>query len=186
LNIAVKLTRRIIANGLIYVAANTHNMLFNPLKNTEQQLPGIPNGVRITYPYTAAAALLPLTVANNWTPEILFCGGSTINEKLAATKQSSATPASKQCARMALSTAGIKRGWQVEYLPESRVMGEAVLTPTGQVVILNGAQTGLAGYGNVKDVYVRVFGERLTRLSVTHSIFAAWVKVMPTTQLTEV
>ena len=79
--------------------------------NTETRLPDIPDGVRLTYPYTAATALLPMTPANNWTPgqsdcpfpalsdglstEALICGGSTIDDTLASRDISAQTPASR-------------------------------------------------------------------------------------------
>lgn len=52
---------------------------------------------------------------------------------------------------MTLNTAGIAAGWAVEKLPEARTMGEGVLLPDGRVLIINGAQTGVAGYGNVAN-----------------------------------
>lgn len=117
-------------------------MIFNPQQNSELRLPNIPNGVRCTYPFTAAATLLPLTVANLWVPEILICGGSTINENIAAVKMSSQTPASRQCVRKLLNNANLAKAWEVDQMPSGRVMGEAVLTPDGKVVIVNGAKTG--------------------------------------------
>jgi len=144
----------LLPSGRVYVAANTINMIFNYATGAEMRLPDMPNGVRITYPFTAASALLPLTVANNWTPEIMFCGGSTVNDMQDAKYMSSFAQTSKQCNRMQLNTAGIKKGWTLEQLPTKtgRVMGEMVLTPDGKVVILNGANTGVAGYGNVHDM----------------------------------
>lgn len=126
-------------------------MIYDWGNNVEQRLPDFPNGQRITYPFSAASTLLPLTKANNWTPEGLFCGGSTIDDSLQPWQMSSHTPASKQCARMVLTPQGAQAGWQLEELAASRVMGEAILTPDGQVVIVNGAYEGIAGYGNVPD-----------------------------------
>lgn len=124
------------------MAANERSMIYNWQTGKETRLPNIPKGVRVTYPFTAASALLPLTIANKWTPEVFFCGGSTVNDQIAAYNMSSETPASKQCVRMALSAAGIKKGWIIEQnMPAARVMGEAILTPDGQVVIVNGAKT---------------------------------------------
>lgn len=139
----------LLTSGKVYVAANTDNMIFNWKTGAEQRLPKFPNGVRVTYPWTAASALLPLTVANNWTPEVMFCGGSTEDDTKDAITLSSQAVTSKQCQRMQLNTAGIAKGWQVEQLPTKtgRIMGEMVLTPDGKVVILNGANTGIAGYG---------------------------------------
>ena len=64
---------------------------------------------------------------------------------------SSQTPASAQCIRMVLNAAGIAAGWQVEFMPQARVMLDAILLPDGRVLIVNGAQTGMAGYGTVGD-----------------------------------
>lgn len=50
---------------------------------------------------------------------------------------------------MVLNAAGIAGGWKVESMPQNRVMPDAVLLPDGRVLIVNGAQTGVAGYGNV-------------------------------------
>lgn len=87
-------------------------------------------------------------------------------------------PASKICARMVLSESGIAGGWKIENMPTARLMGDAVrlvlpsrlrlssplvvrtaddsygqvLMPDGNVVILNGAGTGLGGYGNLRNM----------------------------------
>ena len=50
---------------------------------------------------------------------------------------------------MVLNAAGIAAGWKVETMPQARVMPDAILLPDGRVLIVNGAQTGVAGYGNV-------------------------------------
>ncbi|KAF9028800.1 copper radical oxidase [Hymenopellis radicata] len=54
-------------------------------------------------------------------------------------------PASDQCSRLILTAAGIAAGWQVETMPQTRIMPELILLPDGRVVIVNGAQTGIAG-----------------------------------------
>jgi hypothetical protein len=50
---------------------------------------------------------------------------------------------------MVLNTAGIAAGWKVEMMPQARVMPELIQLPDMSIVIVNGAQTGVAGYGNV-------------------------------------
>jgi hypothetical protein len=50
---------------------------------------------------------------------------------------------------MILTDAGIAAGWQVEQMPDARLMPDAVQLPTGQVLIVNGAGSGISGYGNV-------------------------------------
>jgi hypothetical protein len=52
---------------------------------------------------------------------------------------------------MVLNDQGIGSGWQVEQMPQARVMPDAVLLPTGEILIVNGGGTGISGYGNVFD-----------------------------------
>lgn len=138
-------------DGRVFIAANNDATIYDWQTNTERRLPPIPNGVRVTYPMTGTALLLPVTPANNYTPEILICGGSTIDDTKPGYELTSQDPASDQCVRMVLTEAGIQQGWQVERMPHARIMPDAVLLPTGQIVIVNGGGTGISGYGNVKD-----------------------------------
>ena len=142
----------LLPDGRVFIAANSDAMIYDWNKNTEERLPQIPNGVRVTYPMTGTGLLLPLAPENDYAPEVLICGGSTLDDtrpgyELSANKDL----ASDQCVRMLLTQEGIKRGWQVEKMPEARMMPDAVLLPTGAVVILNGAGSGISGYGNVRD-----------------------------------
>ncbi|KAF8891269.1 copper radical oxidase [Infundibulicybe gibba] len=138
-------------NGKVFMAANRDAMIYDWVLNTEQRLPRFPNGVRVTYPMTGTGVLLPLRAENNYAAEILICGGSTLDDHAPPYELSSQTPASAQCVRMELSEAGIARGWDIEEMPDARMMPDAVLLPTGEVLIVNGAGTGISGYGNVKD-----------------------------------
>lgn len=141
----------VLPDGRIFVSANQQAMILDWKTNTETRLPGIPNGVRISSPFSAGAVLLPLTPANNFTPEIMICGGSTVSDRVNPSTLSSQTPASDQCARLVLTTAGIAAGWKVERMPQTRIFVELVLLPDGRVLLVNGARTGVAGYGNVSD-----------------------------------
>ncbi|QRW24733.1 glyoxal oxidase [Rhizoctonia solani] len=137
-------------DGHLFVAANQDAMVYNWRTNHEHKLPPLPNGVRVTYPMTGTALLLPLTFRNNFEPEVLICGGSTLSDRILPTKLSARDPASNQCFRMTITEAGIAGGWQVEEMPDRRVMPDAVLLPDGRAVVVNGGRTGIAGYGNVK------------------------------------
>jgi len=70
--------------------------------------------------------LLPLSPANNYVPTVLICGGSSGSDTVPSTQLNAQDPASKQCCRMAISDAGIAAGWQVELMPEARIMPDAV------------------------------------------------------------
>lgn len=133
----------------LFVAANNQAMLLDWENNVETRLPNFPNGQRVVYPMNAAGVLLPLTPANNYTPEVLICGGSHLSDTLKGEDIGAHHDyASAQCSRMVLDSAGIAAGWQVEYMPEPRIMSEGVLLPNGKVIIINGGRTGTAGYGN--------------------------------------
>lgn len=140
-----------ISNGYIFLAANNDVVLYDWQTNNELRLPPIPNGVRVTYPLSGTVLLLPLSPETGYTSEILVCGGSSIDDTRPSWEISSQEPASAQCSRIVLTEEGIARGWEVEYMPQARVMPDAVLLPTGQVVIVNGAEAGIAGYGNVQS-----------------------------------
>lgn len=136
-------------DGTIFIAANRDVMIYDWQTNTERRLPQLPNGVRVTYPMTGTALLLPLSPDNNYLSEVLICGGSTVDDTKPGYEISSQDPASAQCSRMVLNDDGIAAGWQIEEMPQARTMPDAVLLPTGQVLIVNGAGSGISGYGNV-------------------------------------
>ncbi|KAG8714132.1 hypothetical protein FRC08_012322 [Ceratobasidium sp. 394] len=138
-------------NNDIFVAANNMAMTFNWQTNPETRLPNLPNGQIVTYPYNGVGVLLPLTPENNYTPEVLLCGGSQLDPNLKENEVSSQSPTSDQCSRLVLTPAGIAAGWKVESMPYGRIMPDATILPDGRILIVNGAKTGTAGYGNVPD-----------------------------------
>ncbi|KAF8595713.1 hypothetical protein BDV93DRAFT_528472 [Ceratobasidium sp. AG-I] len=138
-------------NGQVFIAANNKTMMLDWQRNIETRLPDLPNGQRVTYPMSGAGVMLPLRFENGWAAEILLCGGSEVSDIIPGDQLSSKTPASAQCSRMALNSKGIKKGWQVEKMPGPRMMPDGVLLPDGKVLIINGAASGTAGYGNVQE-----------------------------------
>ncbi|KAF8595732.1 galactose oxidase [Ceratobasidium sp. AG-I] len=135
------------------------DLYLNWQNNVETRLPNLPNGQRVSYPMSGAGVLLPLTPENNYTPEVLLCGGSQVSlraqvstsDTLQENQLSSQTPASSQCSRMKLTSSGVAAGWATESMPQARVMPDATLLPDGTVLIINGGTTGTAGYGNVQN-----------------------------------
>lgn len=141
----------LLPDGRVFVAANQDAMIYDWKSNEEKRLPRIPNGVRVTYPMTGTAVLLPLSSTNNYIPTVLICGGSSIDDNRPGYAIDSQEAASSQCVRLELSDDGVQQGWQVEPMPRPRVMPDSLLLPTGDVLIVNGGETGIAGYGNVKN-----------------------------------
>ncbi|KAF4581352.1 putative PKS/NRPS-like protein biosynthetic cluster [Pleurotus pulmonarius] len=138
-------------DGNLFVVANQQAMLFNWKTNRETRLPNLPNGVRISYPFSGGVVMLPLTIENNFTPEILTCGGAAISDALPDIEYSSQFPASTQCARMVLNKAGIASGWKVEHMPQPWTMVELVLLPDRRVLLVNGMRSGVSGFNSVFD-----------------------------------
>ncbi len=141
----------VLSDGKVFIAANRDSMVYDWITNTERRLPRFPGGLRVTYPMSGTGLLLPLHPENNYEPEMLICGGSTIDDQKESYRISSQDKASALCVRMVLTEEGISKGWQVEQMPEARTMLDAVLLPDGAVLIVNGAGSGIAGYGNVPD-----------------------------------
>jgi hypothetical protein len=141
----------LLPDGTVFMASNSKTMTYNWRTNVETRLPDLPNGVRVSYPMAGTGVLLPLTPANNYTPTVLICGGSNASDTANPSTLSSQDPTSAQCVRMDLTTAGIAGGWVVETMPVPRIMPDAIMLPTGEVFIVNGAKTGYSGYGNVKN-----------------------------------
>jgi len=137
-------------DGQVLMIANNQTILYDIATDTETPLPDIPNGVRVTNPFDGTATLLPLTPPL-FTPEVLVCGGTNVSDSLPSKALSVNDPASDQCSRMILTKEGIAKGWELERMPEGHILSEMVMLPDGKVLLVNGARTGYAAVGSVKD-----------------------------------
>lgn len=132
------------------MTAGNETIIYDLETDTETSLPGLPNNIIVSNPFDGTATLLPLHPPD-YIPEVLVCGGTNTSDQIPMGNLSSQTPASNQCSRMTLTPEGIRRGWEIERMLESRIMPEMILMPNGKIVIINGAQTGYAALGTVKD-----------------------------------
>lgn len=91
--------------------------------------------------------MLPLTPANNYMATILFCGGSNLQpDQWVVSWAIAAYPADGSCVTIKPDT---DPKWRDDAsLPEGRTMGNFVLLPNGKIFLVNGGNTGTAGYGN--------------------------------------
>lgn len=116
----------------------------------ELPLPTVPDAVR-TYPASAATFMKPVTVKDGWNATVVYCGGSDIAREdwLNRDKILINVPASASCISMSPAFSG---DWDFEdSLPAGRVMSNAIILPDSTVVILNGANMGVAGYANAQQ-----------------------------------
>lgn len=133
-------------DGNLFIFANNRAILFDYKKNSVvRNYPIMPNGDPRNYPSSGSSVLLPLNLnAAPLVAEVMICGG--------APKGSFTTAQTKHTYMAALRTCGRIRitdespAWSMEPMPMARVMGDMVLLPTEEVLIVNGAGAGTAGW----------------------------------------
>ncbi|TFY58824.1 hypothetical protein EVJ58_g6182 [Rhodofomes roseus] len=137
----------LLPSGNLLMQSNWGTAILNHRTRTETQISAMPHAVRV-YPASAGTAMLPLTPANNYTATILFCGGSNIqSDQWVTTWDIAQYPASDSCVTI---TPDVSTNYvEDDPLPEVRSMGNLIYLPNGKLLCLNGAGTGVAGYGNV-------------------------------------
>ena len=128
----------LLPNGELFIFSNRNSVALNYNNGVvTRNYPIIPGNPR-NYPSAGSAAMLPLTWQNGFgRAEIMVCGGATAHNPGAATSAS--------CGRLVATAAG--GGWAMENMPIRRNMGEMLNTPDGNILIINGAQTGYQGWG---------------------------------------
>ncbi|KAF8967015.1 hypothetical protein BDZ97DRAFT_1636315, partial [Flammula alnicola] len=142
-------------SGKMFVQANVSTILWDHEANVETPLPDMPGGVVRVYPASGATAMLPLTPANNYTPTMIFCGGSDMPEYAFGNYSFPYIdtwnyPASKDCQRI---TPEPQDGSAPVYVQDDdmmdgRTMGQFVILPDGTLLVVNGGLNGTAGYSN--------------------------------------
>ncbi|KAI3915477.1 hypothetical protein MKW92_023559 [Papaver armeniacum] len=138
-------------DGNLFIFANTKSILFDYKNNrvVRNDYPVMPGGVSRNYPSTGSSVLLPLILGSSKSTigapeaEVLICGGAPPNSYISAIK-GTFLPAAKSCGRLMITAKQPK--WQMEQMPIERVMGDMILLPSGDVLIINGAKKGTAGW----------------------------------------
>lgn len=116
----------------------------------------MPGRVIRVYPASGAVAMLPLTPGNNYTPTILFCGGTDMPEPAWGNYSWPAIntwnyPASQDCQR--ITPEPIDQSPPVyikdDDMLEGRTMGQFIILPDSTLLVINGALNGTAGYAEM-------------------------------------
>jgi len=155
----------------MFVQANLSTIMWDYNSNVETPLPPMPNGVVRVYPASGAAAMLPLTPANNYTPTIIFCGGTNMPADAYGNYSWPAIntwtyPTSQDCQRITPEpTDGSSPTYvQDDNLLQGRTMGQFIILPDGTMLLVNGGANGTAGYSqatNLTPMGQMPFGESL-------------------------
>ncbi|KAJ1401345.1 Immunoglobulin-like fold [Sesbania bispinosa] len=144
-------------DGNLFIFANNRAILFNYKNNSVvRTYPTIPGGDPRCYPSTGSAVLLPLRnlQAQNVEAEVLICGGAP-RGAFEVIRKGVLFKALNTCARIKITDPN--PNWIVETMPKGRVMNDMVMLPNGDVLIINGAGLGTAGWENAMDPVLEPF-----------------------------
>lgn len=144
-------------DGNLFIFSNNRAILFDYNRNSVvRNYPQIPGGDPRCYPSTGSAVLLPLKNLNskNVEAEVLICGGAPKGAFQNAVS-GRFVGALKTCARIKITDP--KANWVMETMPGARVMSDMVLLPNGDVLIINGAGVGTAGWELGRDPVLSPF-----------------------------
>ncbi|RZC89314.1 hypothetical protein C5167_029218 [Papaver somniferum] len=138
-------------DGNLFIFANTKSILFDYINNrvVRDDYPVMPGGVSRNYPSTGSSVLLPLklglinSITGTPDAEVFICGGTPPTSYITAIK-GTFLPAAKSCGRLVITAK--QPNWVMEEMPMERVMGDMILLPTGDVLLINGAKKGAAGW----------------------------------------
>ncbi|KAK5722250.1 hypothetical protein LTR17_014256 [Elasticomyces elasticus] len=136
----------LLPDGTLFVFASKSSEIFDVAgQKTVKSLPDLPGDYR-TYPNTGGSVMLPLTADNNWTPEVIICGGGAY--------QDISSPTDPSCGRM--DPLAPNPEWEMDAMPEDRGMVEGTLLPDGTILWVNGAQKGAEGFNLATDPALEV------------------------------
>ncbi|PON67491.1 1,4-alpha-glucan-branching enzyme [Parasponia andersonii] len=143
----------LLPDGNLFIFANNRSISFDFRRNlVVREFPVIPGGCKRSYPSTGSSVLLPIVI--NPTPfgsgpvlpeaEVMVCGGSPPGAYIKSNKERVFLPAARSCGRLRVTDPDPK--WAMEDMPMPRVMPDMLLLPTGDIIIINGAGNGTAGW----------------------------------------
>lgn len=159
----------LLPDGNLFIFANTRAIILDYKKNqVVRELPSIPGDEPRNYPSTGSAILLPLDENSPMQAEIMVCGGAP-RPAFGLRDYGIYAKALSSCGRISVSD---DRGsWKMETMPTPRVMSDMVILPNGDILIINGAAMGTAGWENAqypvtRPVIYRPYREENSRFSV--------------------
>lgn len=138
------------SDGNLFIFANRDSILLDYKTNrVVKTFPTMPDGPR-NYPSSGSSVMLPLWAADGFKRiEILICGGAPANGYYSATISKNYLNALQSCGRIVITDPNPV--WAIENMPEPRVMGDMLILPNGEILIINGAQNGVAGWLNARN-----------------------------------
>ncbi|RLN29657.1 uncharacterized protein C2845_PM05G30000 [Panicum miliaceum] len=137
----------LLPSGNLFLFANDRSVIFDyQAGKIVRELPKLAGGSR-NYPASAMSTLLPLDLRNvtgDPEPVVIICGGA-LKTSFRFGENNTFKPALRDCARINLVAPDAQ--WETEDMPIGRVMGNMLILPTGDLLLLNGAAKGCSGWG---------------------------------------
>lgn len=130
----------LLPNGHLFVFANTNSVMYDFTRHLiVKEYPKLEGGPR-NYPSAGSSVMLALQ-GDYSAAEIVVCGGAQYGAFL---MRSTDTPAHGSCGRILATSENPK--WEMEDMPFGRIMGDMVMLPNGDVLVINGAMSGTQGF----------------------------------------
>ncbi|KAK7337864.1 hypothetical protein VNO77_18452 [Canavalia gladiata] len=135
----------LLPDGNLFIFANTRSVLLNYKQNRVlKEFPSIPGGDPRNYPSSGSSVLLPLDENNGSNKaQVMVCGGAPRGSFESAAK-GNFVRAVATCGR--LKVTDTNPSWELENMPLPRAMGDMLILPNGDVLIINGVGKGTAGW----------------------------------------
>ncbi|PKA61207.1 hypothetical protein AXF42_Ash006104 [Apostasia shenzhenica] len=146
-------------DGNLFVFANNRSILLQPRTGRVlREFPVLPGGSR-NYPASGMSVLLPLVLRHQrsvaarqpapFPAQVLICGGAPHESFHLVDNANTFLPALKSCGRLTITDANAN--WVMEDMPIPRTIGDMLLLPNGDVLLINGARTGCSGWDFARD-----------------------------------
>ncbi|KAG9134452.1 hypothetical protein Leryth_019701 [Lithospermum erythrorhizon] len=131
------------SDGNIFIFSNRDSILFDYISHkVVKHFPRMPGEGSRTFPSSGSSVILPLDHSDGFKKvEVMICGGAATDAMGINTCRD--LKGLRSCGRMVIT--GTKHKWNMDNMPKPRLMNDMVLLPTGDVLIINGAQRGCAG-----------------------------------------
>ncbi|KAJ4708487.1 glyoxal oxidase-related protein [Melia azedarach] len=140
-------------DGNVFIFSNNRSILFDPKANkVVHEFPVLPGGSR-SYPASGMSVILPIKLHAGYirsviNAEVLVCGGAAWDSFFYAEVKKQFFPALQDCGRIKITD--LKAVWKKEIMPSRRVMGDMTILPTGDVLMVNGAQNGTSAWNDAE------------------------------------
>ncbi|XP_023761306.1 aldehyde oxidase GLOX [Lactuca sativa] len=141
----------LLPDGNLFIFANQRSISLDYVHGrVVREFPPIP-GEKRSYPSTGSSVLLPISLNENVRSppvEVMICGGAR-GGSFPMAEQGVYMAAARTCGRMDLNAP--QPSWTMEMMPLRRVMPDMIVLPTGDIIIINGAARGTAGWENAVE-----------------------------------